>query len=350
MISEQILHRAVVEDNNDPLKVGRVRVRIHAVHTENKSEIKAAELPWAEVIGSNDFGLVGGVGTSSVLRQGTWVWVILELGDVNKPIVVGTIKGVNSETSEGKSEGFYDPDGLYPFKDRSTESDINRLVRGEQLNSAYNQDGSPTIHQKINDTLDIQTGISDSVSGADVSQSEPSSTDDSTKYPNANVIETESGHVLQFDDTSGNERIRLYHKTGSYIEIKPDGSIVQKSVNEDNANHYIHMSDVNNHVKKSVKTYIEENLDEIIGGYVKRHVNGTLDEHITDAVKKQLDSTLNETVAGKVTMDHQNKVTWNVGTELEIVAGSKITMTVGGTSTVADSGSYKITSGRIDLN
>lgn len=348
---KQILHRAVVEDNNDPLKVGRVRVRIHAIHTENKTDIKTSELPWAEVIGSNDFGLVGGVGTSSILRQGTWVWVILELGDVNKPIVVGTIKGINSESPEGQSEGFYDPDGMYPFKNRSAESDINRLARGEQLDSAYNQDDSPTIHQKINDSLDIQTGVTDGVSGADVSQSEPDSTDDASLYTKSQVIETESGHVLQFDDTAGNERIRLYHKTGSYIEIKPDGTIVQKSVNEDNANHYIHMSDVNNHINKSVKTYIEENLDEIVGGYVKRHINGTLDEHITDAVKKQLDNTLNETVAGNVTLDHNQNVTWTIGTNLKINVGGDIEISSGGKQTVTNGGQHTISApSGINLN
>ena len=33
-----------------------------------------------------------------------------------------------------------------------------------------------------------------------------------TKYPFNHVYETESGHVKEFDDTEGEERIREYHK------------------------------------------------------------------------------------------------------------------------------------------
>ena len=40
----------VVEDRNDPLKVGRVRVRVHQLHTDNKSDIATPDLPWSQVI------------------------------------------------------------------------------------------------------------------------------------------------------------------------------------------------------------------------------------------------------------------------------------------------------------
>lgn len=45
--------RGVVENNNDPEKAGRVRVRIFGLHTEKKLKtetegIPTEELPWAE--------------------------------------------------------------------------------------------------------------------------------------------------------------------------------------------------------------------------------------------------------------------------------------------------------------
>ena len=39
-------HYGIVEDRNDPLKIGRVRVRIHALHTDDKQFISSADLPW----------------------------------------------------------------------------------------------------------------------------------------------------------------------------------------------------------------------------------------------------------------------------------------------------------------
>ena len=40
----------VVEDRNDPSKLGRVRVRCVGHHTDDKSKIPTADLPWAHVM------------------------------------------------------------------------------------------------------------------------------------------------------------------------------------------------------------------------------------------------------------------------------------------------------------
>ena len=36
----------VVEDRNDPVKLGRVRVRCLGIHTEDKNEIPTEDLSW----------------------------------------------------------------------------------------------------------------------------------------------------------------------------------------------------------------------------------------------------------------------------------------------------------------
>jgi len=52
------------------------------------------------------------------------------------------------------------------------------------------------------------------------------------KYPYNKTITTESGHVLELDDTPKAERIHVYHKSGSYVEIFPDGTIITKSMKD----------------------------------------------------------------------------------------------------------------------
>ena len=52
------------------------------------------------------------------------------------------------------------------------------------------------------------------------------------KYPFNKTITTESGHVLELDDTPRAERIHIYHKSGSYVEIFPDGTIITKSMKD----------------------------------------------------------------------------------------------------------------------
>jgi hypothetical protein len=52
------------------------------------------------------------------------------------------------------------------------------------------------------------------------------------RYPFNNTMTTRGGHVVEFDDTPGSERVHIFHKSGSYIEILPDGTIVTKSVKD----------------------------------------------------------------------------------------------------------------------
>lgn len=96
-----MFYRAVVEDNNDPQHFGRVQVRVLGMH-DSGSGVTVGDLPWAEVAGGTDFGLVDGVGISSVLRKGTMVWVFFNNDDFNFPVVMGTIKGSSDVSSEAK--------------------------------------------------------------------------------------------------------------------------------------------------------------------------------------------------------------------------------------------------------
>jgi hypothetical protein len=46
------------------------------------------------------------------------------------------------------------------------------------------------------------------------------------QYPYNVVTQTESGHITEYDDTPGAERIHIRHRTGTYDEMQPDGSKV----------------------------------------------------------------------------------------------------------------------------
>ena len=326
------IYRAVVEDNgikNDVVtntnKDGKVRVRIFGIHTENNENsnekfniIKTEELPWAEIMQPLSYGYNTGIGISRIPNNGTIVFVILEFDNPNRPIIIGACGGTSTVSSKGiysSGSGFTDPEEKFPLDTRLNEPDINRLARVDNL--------SKTIHNDINTSLDIVTKT-DSTSGANVAQAQPLSTNDKSKYTNVTVTESKSGHVIEIDDTVDNERIRVYHKSGTYIEIQPDGSIVNKSVGL--SNNYIHIGDVNNHIKKSVKTYIENNIDEIIDGYVKREIGSNLDEHVIGNLTETTDGNLTETTGGN------------------------LTETVSGTSTHSTTGSNTITASVINLN
>jgi hypothetical protein len=65
----------------------------------------------------------------------------------------------------------------------------------------------------------------------DFSWTEPESaanTDYQPIYGYNEVKLTDSGHTMEFDDTPTRERIRLQHRTGTFIEMHPSGNLVHK--------------------------------------------------------------------------------------------------------------------------
>ena len=50
------------------------------------------------------------------------------------------------------------------------------------------------------------------------------------QYPyNTVLIESESGHLIEVDDTPSAERVHIYHRAGSHIEMGPDGGVKYKT-------------------------------------------------------------------------------------------------------------------------
>lgn len=217
IFNNQTFYRGVIEDNNDPLKLNRVRVRIFGVHPDDTEKVPVTSLPWAEVLGSTMFGLSSGIGISAVPNQGTYVWVFFEGDSHNQPIVFGSCFGMSKQKETG---AFTDPSGVFPVQNRLSEPDTNRLARVEVLSKtavgvkvSKRTTGIPTAEGKTWDEL--------------------APANHKSEYPNNTVIETKTGHVIEIDDTLGNERIHIYHRTGSYMEIFPDGSMVTKIVGND---------------------------------------------------------------------------------------------------------------------
>lgn len=52
------------------------------------------------------------------------------------------------------------------------------------------------------------------------------------QYPYNKVQQTESGHVIELDDTPGAERVHVFHRSGSFIEFHPNGSVVYKNMKD----------------------------------------------------------------------------------------------------------------------
>lgn len=92
------IYFGVVEDRvSDPLKLGRCKVRVIGLHTEDKTELPTADLPWATVMQPITSAAMSGIGHSPVGPvEGSWVIVIFNDEHKQYPIILGTIGGIPS--------------------------------------------------------------------------------------------------------------------------------------------------------------------------------------------------------------------------------------------------------------
>ena len=99
----------VVEDNNCPMTLYRVKVRIFGVHPESKEDVPTKDLPWATVMQPANSSSSSGVGTFAAILPGTWVFGLFLDGKLGQyPMVMGTIPGIhrpNSPKSPGNTDG-----------------------------------------------------------------------------------------------------------------------------------------------------------------------------------------------------------------------------------------------------
>jgi N-acetylmuramoyl-L-alanine amidase len=85
----------VVEDRDDPLNLGRVRVRIFGFHTQDKNKIPTGALPWAVCMQPTTSPSMSGVGHGPTgIVTGTHVVGVWLDGSASQyPFVIGTIPG-----------------------------------------------------------------------------------------------------------------------------------------------------------------------------------------------------------------------------------------------------------------
>lgn len=91
------IYRAIVLDNNDPSKLGRVKVNVYGIY----DGIASTSLPWAVPMQPIGAGAGAGFGVFAVPEVDSLVFVMFEGGDVNQPIVIGSAPdGVHGLPSE----------------------------------------------------------------------------------------------------------------------------------------------------------------------------------------------------------------------------------------------------------
>ena len=340
----------VVEDRQDPQKAGRVKVRALGHHTSSLIELPTSDLPWAQLMLPSTSAGISGLGQSPTgLVEGTWVLGYFRDGnDRQEPIVLGSMPGVPAELAQ--ASGFYDPNAIYPkYKD---EPDVNRL--------AVNNEDKPHLANTLRTATRI-TGIATADFDAFVNpdESEVLASDGDTfdqpaipyaaVYPSNQVYESESGHLMEYDDTSGAERIHQRHRTGTSYEVDASGNKVEIIKGES----YRLLSN-----KEQVQ--IQGQSDITIDGRHKLFINksNTLNNHYDIQVGANAsiniqvdDGDVNiHTIKGKINMNAGGDYNLNVGGNYTVAVAGNTTETIEGTKTSNTTGAVIHRGSTIDLN
>ena len=285
-------YTGIVEDRNDPLQVGRVRVRIFGLHTDDKSLIGTPDLPWSDVLMPSTTSALSGMGSSphGLVEGSTVMGFYRDEDDMQDFVVIGSLFGkptkyyksaLGSEDEKAvlrsPEHGFNDPrlNEISDYKQTNDGQKMGNKNNGRNWSYSsslelsprrpdeikFNIDGSGTEivqpdkgvnypkedytkikHSDINmaavdknaypnNMIELQEGetVKEGIDSAGkkmtrISQVNP-------QYPFNHVWESESGHVLEMDDTPNSERLHMYHRSGTRLEVLPDGTQTMKVVN-----------------------------------------------------------------------------------------------------------------------
>jgi len=115
--------------------------------------------------------------------------------------------------------------------------------------------------------------------GAPAHQDMPPERSDDVEYPLNRVLKTKAGHVIEFDDSPGAERIRIFHVSGTVITMFANGDLDEYVVGDINR---VVMGNVEETIVGDYSTTIGGNLDELISGNHETAIAGSRKEESND--------------------------------------------------------------------
>lgn len=371
----------VVEDINDPEEMGRVKVRCYGYHTDNLDLLSTKDLPWATPITPITSAGTSGIGHSATgLLQGSWVVGFFRDGSsAQDPVIMGSIPTKSTELPNTE-KGFNDPLGVYPREKyvEEDEQDLPKPSRGQYSTAA------PYIQKNDLRVEKIEMAVPPKVStiSPDKEDSYYERKDWSNRkvedviqpaYPANHTYQSESGHIIEIDDTKNSERLSRFHKSGTYEEIVANGD---KTVTVVGDEYEVTFKNKNMYVKGSVNLTVNGNMKTLVKGNYHLEVEGDKTEYIKGTRTSKIGQNelleVDQEYSKNITENYSTRIGGNevrtlqgnlvgdiIGTSTTTVTGAKVhtslglqshtvignkTDAVAGTLTIASSGLFKLES------
>jgi hypothetical protein len=206
----------IVEDRQDPLNLGRVRVRILGRNGIDLNLLPTNNLPWAQVL------LPTNNPNPYPPKEGDQVFgMFIDGKNAQSPIILGIFPSI-PQNAAVPNQGFNDV--------RTTEQLSKAPVKPNESATNYPRN----LDEPTSSRLYRNESTDNSIVSLKESRRIPE--EPSSGYaaipPYNNVYESESGHAIEIDDTPGAERLHFYHRSGSYVEYEANGDRVERIQND----------------------------------------------------------------------------------------------------------------------
>lgn len=175
-------YRGVVIDVNDPKQSGRIRIKVFPMF----DGVADNTLPWA-IAADSTFGGSANVGSAAVPIVGSHVFCFFENGDFRFPVYFASAPAIQNDI----------PD--IPTLSREDDGTV----------AAINAAASISVTDAFGGTWDEPVSAYAAV------------------YPKNKVFRSESGIVVEIDDTVDNIRLHVYHPSGTRTEVDNAGNTVE---------------------------------------------------------------------------------------------------------------------------
>lgn len=207
-------------------------------------------------------------------------------------------------------DGFDDFDGVWPLRQYVGKQSTNLEARGIEENKLPYGGGDKNLNLEF---LDFP----------------------SAEYPYNQVRRTIAGHVTEFDDTPGRERILIKHKSGTGLEFQPDGTILmyssKNSVKVTSGDEKIIIEgdgDITYH--GNLRLRVDGNFDLDVGGDFNINVAGDKLEDIKGGVRNDVNGNVQSLINGNVTTQitkNESRTVW--GNQDYYIRGDKTNLVQG---------------------
>tara|TARA_R110000868_G_scaffold382366_1_gene648941 strand:- start:20181 stop:22559 length:2379 start_codon:yes stop_codon:yes gene_type:complete len=220
------------------------------------------------------------------------------------------IIGAGQETLGVANDPNIDPTGQYPSQEYHNISTVNRAAYGASTNN-----------------LEMGSNLF-GVNGGSASH-----------YGKNRIIASECGHTIEMDDTPGNQRILIKHKTGNGIEFKTDGSMVMVAGNQTIS------------VTKDQQIVIEGNATIIYGGNVDMQVGGDFNLSVGGSYNVSVGENLKTNVEGSMRTTVDDNVGLTIkGNKSETILKTTTTTVLGDNNIITKGAARYTSQGNMQLS